>query len=86
MHFHGNIFETNLIKTMSVLPRTLKKHQLFHWWQQQETYSTKMCELLRLSPKNINNMVSQHLISSNIASKASQGNLIIPELGSNSGG
>jgi len=31
-------------------------------------------------------MVSQHLVSSNIASKALQGNLIILELGSSSGG
>lgn len=45
-----------------------------------------MCELLRLSPKNINNMVSQHFVSSNIGSKGLQENLIILELGSNSGG
>lgn len=44
-----------------------------------------MCELLRLSPKNISNTASQHLISSHRASKASQGNLIILQLGRNSG-
>lgn len=44
-----------------------------------------MCELQRLSPKNIKNMVSQHLVSSYIPSKVLQRNLITLELGSNSG-